>query len=221
MFFVVFWSKININQTYIFPMKSNRKKCNLNQLAGIMPIIGKGELEASIGGYYYYDTLGNKLGSTENGNGVYVLPIGSDIHSMTEYQLLQEQKSLGEQPDYIKERVVRRIAEDAGIPGMLIQFDRFTGAEAGLGAYTDMETGVVTFNLANPSFEYSNYWDLQFTVRHEMIHLQQYADPDCKNWSVQQLEYAAYTWMINQPEFKYCSSDYQERMKEMQRKYAY
>ena len=29
-------------------MKSNRKKCNLDQLAGIMPIIGKGELEVSL-----------------------------------------------------------------------------------------------------------------------------------------------------------------------------
>jgi hypothetical protein len=75
------------------------------------------------------------------------------------------------QPDYIKERVVRWIAEDAGIPGMLIQFDRFTGAEAGLGAYTDMQTGVVTFNLASPSFEYSTYRDLQFTVRHEMRYI--------------------------------------------------
>ena len=71
--FVIFWSKININQTYIFPMKSNRKKCNLNQLAGIMPIIGNEEQKNSVGGDYYYSEQGELLGYQPGGNQIRVI----------------------------------------------------------------------------------------------------------------------------------------------------
>ena len=198
--FVIFWSKININQTYIFPMKSNRKKCNLNQLAGIMPIIGNEEQKNSVGGDYYYSEQGELLGYQPGGNQIRVIDKAQYSNGMY---------STAKLLCYASSEAQRNV------------FSKIAGVDCQVtaGASVPDSNGYVEESYCTPSGQiYMNYygsvyrqcdfWDVYSTLLHERTHLGQIGS----NLTSDDRELLARQAQINDPYFSRCSEDYQLRV---------
>ncbi len=146
-------------------MKNNRKKCNLNQLAGIMPIIGNEEQKNSVGGDYYYSEQGELLGYQPGGNQIRVIDKAQYSNGMySTAKLLCYASSEAQRNVFSK--TAESIVKSRPVP-------RFQMPTAMLKKHIVRLQGQIYMNYYGSVYRQCDFWDVYSTLLHERTHLGQ------------------------------------------------
>lgn len=195
------------------------KKLNLEKLAAMVAAMEEDEKSAVIGGDWYYVASSNRFESIGAGDNVRII---EDEMTLTNNRysslgLRHNSTSLNSAESDQRNAALRAMGAMVGIdPNVTVSAAPYGNTGSGTSFaqtnYNQDSNGkmftTITINSGTNFFNAANFYDLMCVLIHENVHANQYANNQYPS------ELAAYSAMVNDPWFQYCSPAFQQTMRE-------
>ncbi len=192
-------------------------KLKLEDLANQMKTVERNEIESVVGGDWFYIEQDDRIQQYGSGDTFRVVNNSWEIYQGGNAPRLNEVS------DSRQISALKALGRQAGMGNDVIITTADYSSSSGVSfAVTQWLPGggtIVTVNNDTNLYENGNYYNLLLIMKHEAIHTQQPNHASLTEYERNMAELQAYTAMVNDPMFYYCTPSFQDTIRDSLEEY--